>query len=604
MKKEWGEQLNLESALQQYFGYPQFRYNQQEIVQTILEGQDILAILPTGGGKSICYQLPAVMMDGLTLVISPLISLMKDQIDTLTLHNISAATLHSGLSTAEYMDVIMRLRQGQLKLLYIAPERLMAESTVSVLNNLTISQIAIDEAHCVSQWGHDFRPSFVEIRQFIRQLPKRPVITAFTATATNRVQQDIVLQLGLQHPKVVVNTFDRPNIKLTVLQPKDKMRTLIQHLSKDESIIVYAQTRKNVEKISDALVRLGYEATKYHAGLSSQERHDAQEAFIYDKKNIMVATNAFGMGIDKTDVRKVIHYNLPTDLEGYYQEAGRAGRDGLAAEAILLFAKQDIITAKFMIENSQDLNRTARLETMIQYANQTTCLRQFILRYFGEDSTPCQNCSSCLSEFEVQDVTKEGQMILSTVARLKYAFGMTMVANIVKGSRDKKVLENQFDQLTTYGLMQQYSLNQIKDIISLLVANQYLSLTEYKGLQLTTFARQLLLGEQRLTMKVQKVTPAKPVTSANQRTTAASGEMDIHLYNRLREVRLALAQEAQLPAYIIFSNRTLEDMVKKLPTDYESFLDVEGVGAVKADNYSEPFTKAIRDYLAQSVQQT
>ncbi|MFK8242903.1 MULTISPECIES: DNA helicase RecQ [unclassified Facklamia] len=586
--------MNAETALQHYFGYPKFRYNQAEIVQTILAKQDILAILPTGGGKSICYQLPAVLMNGLTLVISPLISLMKDQIDTLLLHNIPAATLHSGLSTEEYFEVMAQLRQGSIKLLYIAPERLMTDSILSVLNNTTISQIAIDEAHCVSQWGHDFRPSYVEIRQFIDRLEQRPVITAFTATATQKVQQDIILQLGLKQPKVVGNTFDRPNIKLTVLEPTDKMRTLVSYLSHDESIIIYAQTRKNVERIAEKLVQLGYKATKYHAGLSNQERHQAQEEFIYDKKNIIVATNAFGMGIDKTDVRKVIHYNLPTDLEGYYQEAGRAGRDGLAAEAILLFAKQDIVTAKFMIENGQDTNRLPRLETMIQYANQTTCLRQFILNYFGEASKPCQNCSSCLSEFDVQDITKEAQIILSTVARLKYAFGMTMVANVVKGSRDKKIVENNLNQLSTYGLMKEYSLGQIKDMISLLVANQYLAVTEHKGLMLTPLARQILLGEQQLTMKKQKTKVEKKLSNS----MADSSEIDIALYNRLRDMRFTLAQQAQLPAYIIFSNRTLEDMARKMPTDYDSFLEVEGVGAVKAMKYSEQFIQVIQAYLA------
>ncbi|MBK0347582.1 DNA helicase RecQ [Aerococcaceae bacterium zg-ZJ1578] len=586
--------MNAETALQHYFGYPKFRYNQAEIVQTILAKQDILAILPTGGGKSICYQLPAVLMNGLTLVISPLISLMKDQIDTLSLHNIPAATLYSGLSTEEYFEVMAQLRQGSIKLLYIAPERLMTDSILSILNNTSISQIAIDEAHCVSQWGHDFRPSYVEIRQFIDRLEQRPVITAFTATATQKVQQDIILQLGLKQPKVVVNTFDRPNIKLTVLEPTDKMRTLVSYLSHDESIIIYAQTRKNVERIAEKLVQLGYMATKYHAGLSNQERHQAQEEFIYDKKNIIVATNAFGMGIDKTDVRKVIHYNLPTDLEGYYQEAGRAGRDGLAAEAILLFAKQDIVTAKFMIENGQDMNRLPRLETMIQYANQTTCLRQFILNYFGEASKPCQNCSSCLSEFDVQDITKEAQIILSTVARLKYAFGMTMVANVVKGSRDKKIVENNLNQLSTYGLMKEYSLGQIKDMISLLVANQYLAVTEHKGLMLTPLARQILLGEQQLTMKKQKTKVEKRQSSS----MVDSSELDIALYNRLRDMRFTLAQQAKLPAYIIFSNRTLEDMARKMPTDYDSFLEVEGVGAVKAMKYSEQFIQVIQAYLA------
>ena len=395
MKNVKGERLfvQLESTLQQHFGYSAFRSGQKEIIETILAGGDALGVLPTGGGKSICYQLPALILPGLTVVVSPLISLMKDQVDTLTQLGIPAAYLNSSISNNEYQFIVDQLRQGALKLLYVAPERLNNENFIQFLAQQSISLVAVDEAHCVSQWGFDFRPSYRNINQFIEQLPLRPIVAGFTATATNLVQKDIVKQLDLVQPSVFINSFDRPNIKFSVLEPSDRNASLYQLLDKEEAIIIYVSTRKQVDKLHENLRQKGYSVGKYHAGLTNEERQQAHNSFINDTTNIIVATNAFGMGIDKTDVRKVIHYNLPKDLESYYQEAGRAGRDSLDAEAILLYHSQDIMTNKFLIGQSADESAEERLETMIRYANFTGCIRNYILQYFDEDATePCGNC--------------------------------------------------------------------------------------------------------------------------------------------------------------------------------------------------------------------
>lgn len=588
--------MQLEAVLQEHFGYSSFRSGQKEIIDTILSGRDVLGVLPTGGGKSICYQLTALMLPGLTVVVSPLISLMKDQVDTLTQLGIPAAYLNSTISNYEFQDITEQLRRKELKLLYIAPERLTNESFVSFIKQQDISLLAIDEAHCVSQWGFDFRPSYRNINQFIDQLPKRPVVASFTATATTLVQEDIVKQLDLRHPEVFINSFDRPNIKFTVLEPDNRESTLYQLINHEEAIIIYASTRKQVDKLHENLRVKGYAVSKYHAGMEQVARKQAQNDFINDQTNIVVATNAFGMGIDKTDVRKVIHYNLPKDLESYYQEAGRAGRDSLEAEAILLYQAQDIMTNKYLIAQSSDQLAEKRLETMIQYANFTGCLRSYILQYFGE--TPiesCGNCSSCLGEVKIVDVTKEAQMILSCMIRMKLNFGMTMIVDVLRGSQNQRVLENNFDELSTYGIMKKYSAQQIRDIISALVAHRYIAVTEYRGLYVTAKANSLLRGEAELSIKERSY---KEATST--RTTATPKNVNQDLYEALREVRWELAQAEHVPAYIIFSNKSLEDMANKLPQTREEFLFVEGVGAVKADKYAGQFLSTIQDFLLTS----
>lgn len=591
--------MTLTVALERNFGYSTFRPGQEDIISALMQDQDVLGVLPTGGGKSVCYQLPAILKAGLTIVISPLISLMHDQIDSLKQHGISADFINSSLTQQEYSEIRYRLRQGGVKLLYIAPERLENQFFVNEISRLPISMIAVDEAHCVSQWGHDFRQSYRQISSFIDALPHRPTIAAFTATATELVRGDIIEQLQLTEPNVFINSFDRPNIKFTVKEPSNKMQELKDYLKDaEDSTIIYAQTRKNVDQIHEHLLKSGHSVAKYHAGLSAQVRANAQDDFIYDRAKIMIATNAFGMGIDKTDVRKVIHYNMPTDLEGYYQEAGRAGRDGLESEAILLFGKQDIVSSKFLIENSQDPTSISRLDTMIQYANHTSCLRRFILNYFGENrQVDCMNCSSCLSEFTTVEVTREAQMVLSCIVRMKHSFGMTMITNVLRGSKEKKLLDWDFDELSTYGLLKHKSESFVKNVISLLLANHYLNLNQHKGLELTSRAQALLKGDEQLMMKEQ-VDSARNSSRRNVFVTISAEDPD--LYEALRVLRNDLASEAGMPSYIIFNNKSLVDMANKKPTTYQAFLEVDGVGSVKADNYWKVFTDLIKKYEAKS----
>ena len=598
--KERAYFVQLEASLQEHFGYSSFRPGQKEIINTILSGQDTLGILPTGGGKSVCYQLPALMLPGLTVVISPLISLMKDQVDTLTQLGVQAAYLNSTISSEEFQDIIQQLRQRTLKMLYVAPERLENPSFQAFLSKQNISLFAVDEAHCVSQWGFDFRPSYRNITQFINQLPQRPRMAAFTATATKRVQEDIVTQLELEDPGVFINSFDRPNIKFSVIEPNNRLVTLHSLINHDEAIIIYANTRKQVDKLHLELKQEGYAVNKYHAGMEHDQRQQSQSEFINDECNIIVATNAFGMGIDKTDVRKVIHFNLPKDLESYYQEAGRAGRDSLDAEAILLYHSQDIMTNKFLIAQSNDELAHRRLEMMIQYASFTGCLRNFILRYFGEfPNEPCGNCSNCMGEMRQIDVTKEAQMILSCMLRMKHQFGMTMIIDVLRGSQNQRVLDNRFDELSTYGIMKTYSVQQIRDIISALLAYQYIGVTEHRGLYATEASKMLLMGKTTLTIKERKYLKA----STSRRRTV-SKDVNADLYEQLRQVRAQLAKEEGMPAYIIFSNKSLEDMASRMPNTYEEFLDVEGVGSVKAEKYAGYFLPAIQEYSSSNPNAT
>ena len=598
--KERAYFVQLEASLQEHFGYSSFRPGQKEIINTILSGQDTVGILPTGGGKSVCYQLPALMLPGLTVVISPLISLMKDQVDTLTQLGVQAAYLNSTISSEEFQDILQQLRQRTLKLLYVAPERLEHPSFQEFLSKQNISLFAVDEAHCVSQWGFDFRPSYRNITQFINQLPQRPRMAAFTATATKRVQDDIVAQLELEDPGVFINSFDRPNIKFSVIEPNNRLVTLHSLINHDEAIIIYANTRKQVDKLHLELKQQGYAVNKYHAGMEHDQRQQSQSEFINDECNIIVATNAFGMGIDKTDVRKVIHFNLPKDLESYYQEAGRAGRDSLDAEAILLYHSQDIMTNKFLIAQSNDELAHRRLEMMIQYASFTGCLRNFILRYFGEfPNEACGNCSNCMGEMRQIDVTKEAQMILSCMFRMKHQFGMTMIIDVLRGSQNQRVLDNRFDELSTYGIMKTYSVQQIRDIISALIAYQYIGVTEHRGLYATEASKMLLMGKTTLTIKERKYLKA-----SNSQKRTVSKDVNADLYEQLRQVRAQLAKEEGMPAYIIFSNKSLEDMASRMPNTYEEFLDVEGVGSVKAEKYAGYFLPAIQEYSSSNPNTT
>lgn len=584
-------------VLEKYFGYSSFRNPQEDIIKNIINQKDVLAILPTGGGKSLCYQLPALILDGLTLVISPLISLMKDQVDQLKLMGIQAEYLNSSISYANTLKIYENIEKNLIKLLYIAPERLenfdfLQEKIIS-----KISFVAVDEAHSISQWGHDFRPSYRNISAFIEKLPKRPIVSAFTATATKKVRDDIIFQLNMNSPKVYVNSFDRPNIKFEIKEPSNKIDYLLENLDREKSTIIYAQTRKNVEKIYEKLKENDFLVEKYHAGLMNKERQEAQDNFIYDKSNIIVATNAFGMGIDKPDVREVIHYNMPSDIESYYQEAGRAGRDFLESKAVLLFSKQDIITAKTLIEGTQDPYKKEKLQDMIRYTSSTNCLRNFILNYFGEEADEkCMNCSSCLEEFETIDVTRQAQIILSCVYRMKIPFGMTMITNVLRGSKDKKLLSFGFDKISTYNLLKEYSETQIKEIISILLSGNYLKINQYKGLELTAKAKDVFENKDIIYAKNRKETKVKE----SKKTHIDGYFTDEILFARLKKLRLDLAKNKNIPPYIIFSNDSLKDMSVFMPTNIEEFLKISGVGEIKAKKYSEVFTKEINNYIIEN----
>ena len=608
--------------LSRYFGYTEFRGAQEELIDAVLAGQDVLGIMPTGGGKSLCYQIPALMLPGLTLVISPLISLMQDQVLALKTAGIPAAYLNSTLSLEQQSLVFRNLRQGRYKILYAAPERLLGEGFLAMAREVPISLVAVDEAHCISQWGQDFRPSYLKIPEFLQSLPQRPVVCAYTATATPAVRRDIQKCLGLQNPLVKVTGFDRPNLRFEVRTPESKRGTLLTLLAlrKDKSGIVYCSTRKEVDQVCSFLLDRGFAAARYHAGLPDELRRQNQEDFLYDRKTVMVATNAFGMGIDKSNVSYVIHYNMPQSMESYYQEAGRAGRDGEPAECILLFGKRDIITAKFLIEKSYeeselpDEEREAlkqrdmkRLWDMVDYCQTPGCLRQYILGYFGQYNTPkCGNCGNCAppkketpppepEEPDVlgtKDITKEAQMVLSCIKRIDTALGhnstITMTVLVLRGSKDKRLRENGLDKLSTYGLMNAYSREELREIIAQLVQQGYLNCGSSEILETTAAAGNVLFRGERVIVTMEQSALARRFPQSGT-VTADSG-----LLAALKALRLKLAEKEKVPAFVIFSNATLEDMAKKQPKNMAEFRTVSGVGAVKAQRYGDVFLKELK----------
>ena len=587
--------MQIHQALSQYFGYSSFREPQEAIIQAILHKKDTLAILPTGGGKSLCYQLPAILLPGLTIVISPLISLMKDQVDSLRAQQIPAAYLNSSLDSHNYQEILTAVHQKQVKLLYVAPERLLQPGFIALMNQVQPQLVAVDEAHCVSQWGHDFRPSYRQIRDFVQTLDHRPILSAFTATASELVRQDICQQLDLNNPQVFISSFDRPNIQLSIQEPADKFTALKDLLPSKEPCIIYCSSRKGVDQLGIALQKAGYQAACYHAGLSHQERQKAQDDFLFDRIQIMVATNAFGMGIDKSDVRLVVHYNMPKDIENYYQEIGRAGRDGLASQAVLFFASRDILTAKYFIEESQDQYAKDRLEAMIRYARHSGCLRQYLLSYFGQTVPDhCGNCSYCLGEFKVRNMTREGQMILSCVIRMKAPYGMTLLAEVLKGSQNQKIRKHHFDQLSTYGLLKDLSLTTIKHLISQVIASNYLLVNRHHGLEISPKALRLLQGKDRLAIRENLMVASNRLRYNH--TSSQDAVLYPDLYQLLKDLRLKLAQEENLPAYIIFNNASLVDMTNQLPLNVQEFQRINGVGPVKADKYGQAFLDIIQTY--------
>lgn len=603
--------LDKKAILKQYFGYSTFRNGQDQVVEAILQGRDVICVMPTGAGKSICYQVPALLFDGITLVISPLISLMKDQVNSLTQNGIGAAFLNSSLSAVQYARTFENIKNGMYKIVYIAPERLLVSDFLNACRGIKIDLLAIDEAHCISQWGQDFRPSYLKIADFVNSLGYRPAIAAFTATATSEVKDDIEYLLKLKTPFRITTGFDRPNLKFEVIRPKNKLTALLELLNKriNCSGIIYCSTRKTVEELAKALDDSGFSVTKYHAGLVDDIRKKNQEDFVYDRKNIMVATNAFGMGIDKSNVSYVIHYNMPKDIESYYQEAGRAGRDGSSAECILLYNAGDIHTNQFLIEKSepnyelsveqQELLKERdydRLKQMTFYSITNTCLRNFILSYFGEKSSNyCGNCSNCLTQFHEVDVTVEAQKILSCIKRTGERFGKKMICDILRGSKNERIIRMGLDRQTTYGLMKEYKEAYVREIIDYLEFEGYIKSrgNDYPTLTITPKSNPVLLGNENIVMRQAKL---KESTVRKSKTEKIIENIDSNLFDELKVLRRELADEKNVPAFVVFSDATLIDMCKKLPTTANELLEVSGVGKVKLELYGGMFLQAIKSY--------
>jgi ATP-dependent DNA helicase RecQ len=594
-----GRVIILEKArqiLQKYYGYPSFREGQEKIIHSILQANDTFAIMPTGAGKSICFQIPALLFPGVTLVISPLISLMKDQVDALGSLGIAAAFINSSLDYWEVEERVDRAKRGEYKILYIAPERLEVKTFLALVRTLEISMLVVDEAHCISQWGHDFRPSYLSVAPLIQALPRRPILSAFTATATEEVKQDIVNRLFLAQTNVFVTGFDRRNLSFEVNRGENKRDFVLKYLAdnRDQSGIIYAATRKEVDNLFELLQKKGLAVGRYHAGLGDAERIRSQEEFLYDDLRVMVATNAFGMGIDKSNVRYVIHYNMPKNIEAYYQEAGRAGRDGELGECILLFGAQDIILQKYLIDQTalapeRKMNEFKKLQTMVDYCHTQKCLRKFILEYFGDnvENLVCGNCGNCNDDRELTDITAVAQTIFSCIIRMKERFGVTMIAEVLKGSKGKKILQLRFDLLSTYGLLKERTLEEIKDLINLLIAEDYLALTEgeYPVVKTRPQAIAVLKNEARVFQK-----------ELSKKTKV---EADNTLFEKLRVLRREISQTEKVPPYIIFADSTLRQMCDDCPTNMKTMLRIKGVGEAKFAKYGAQFLKVIHDYLAE-----
>jgi len=628
--------------LKQYFGYDEFRDGQETLIDSILTYKDTLGIMPTGAGKSICFQLPALMFEGITIVISPLISLMKDQVSALNQVGIHAAFLNSSLTAGQYRLAMQYTKEGRYKIIYVAPERLMTEEFIDFALDANISMISVDEAHCVSQWGQDFRPSYLKIVEFIDKLPKRPVISAFTATATTEVKNDIIKMLKLKEPTIVSTGFDRKNLFFSVQSPVDKYAVTHKFIvdNPDQSGIIYCLTRKVVEEVCSRLSAEGIDVTRYHAGLSDEERRNNQDDFIYDRKPIMVATNAFGMGIDKSNVRFVIHYNMPKNIESYYQEAGRAGRDGETAVCTLLYGGQDVITNQFFIDNNNDKEELdynmreivrererERLKKMTYYCFTNECLRDYILRYFGEyGSNYCGNCSNCLTQFEEIDVTEIARQIIGCAQSSRQRFGMGVIIDTIHGNDLAKLKKNHMNENIHFGSMKDQPVFILRQVMNHLILQNYVYLTneEYAICKLTEKAGEILEEDQQIIMKlatkqdklednqrVKKEKLAKKLKKAAGKTGRKSTgrgkqnslqtveediDIDENLFEHLRNLRMEIAKEEKVPPYIVFSDKTLILLCQSKPKNQEEMLAVSGIGQFKLDKYGERFMEAIKSY--------
>ncbi len=606
----------INNVLKKYFGYDEFRPGQNDLINEILKGNDVLGIMPTGAGKSICFQVPAIMNEGITLVVSPLISLMQDQVKTLNSVGIRAAYINSSLSARQIEKVLLNAVNETYKIIYVAPERLLTNSFLEFVEKTNITMLTVDEAHCISQWGQDFRPSYAEIPEFIRKLKKRPVVSAFTATATERVKEDISQMLELKDPYVLVTGFNRENLYFEVINSSEKNYDLFKFLKdKEEKCgVIYCSTRKQVEEVCQILCKRGYSAAMYHAGMSQEERAENQRNFVYDKIKIIVATNAFGMGIDKPDVNFVIHYNMPKDIESYYQEAGRAGRDGAYAHCLMLYNGKDFMINKFLIDSREDdesididpevaarikENSYKRLREMTFYSTTNNCLRNYILKYFGENPDMyCGNCSNCDTKFEIVDVSIESQKILSCVKRTGERFGKVMIIDVLTGSENKKVLQWGFDKLSVYGISKENS-QRIRMIIDNLITLGYLNQTdqEYPTLALNLKSWDILSGKKKLEIKIPKEKEKKekiPKAKAGRYMQIQDGKQGI--FKELRKLRSRLAREQSVPAYMIFSDATLIDMSNKEPKTLVDLMEVSGIGQVKCDKYGKECIAAIKAY--------
>lgn len=583
----------INQTLKHYYGYTSFRPGQQTIIEAILDGQDAIGIMPTGGGKSLCYQIPAIEMEGITLVISPLISLMKDQVDGLVSMGVKAGFLTSQLTLDQQNETLRQAMHNEIDLLYVSPERLENTYFLGRLRQMQVNLIAVDEAHCISQWGHDFRPSYQAIPAVRDHCSTNPPFAAFTATATQKVREDIVSKLELNDPYAFTASFDRPNLTFSIVHPKKKQDKLLELLKDKESSIIYCNTRKNVERVHSLLKKKGYDVGYYHAGLTPAERTQYQEDFLYDKSPIIVATNAFGMGIDKSNVRRVIHYNMPLDMESYYQEAGRAGRDGAPAEAILFYSSQDIITNNLLIEQGNHPHAKKNLNTIISYCKTGRCLRKTILDYFDEvpQFDSCDNCSNCNGETEVVEVTQSCQKILSCIFRMDQQYGMGLITDVLRGKENARIKSQRFNELSTHGIMKDSTDEEIKDIIALMVSEQFLHVggDQYPILKFTEKSVDLLHARHQLFMTKHQ----KETVKAKQPFTE---EYEEDLFEQLRALRKEIATQIGKPPFVVFTDKALMSMAAVFPLTPEDFLSVHGVGEAKLEKYGEDFINVIKAY--------
>ena len=603
-------------ALKAVFGYDSFRQGQESVINAVLDGRDILAVMPTGAGKSLCYQVPAMLLSGITLVISPLISLMQDQVKALNEAGVDAAFINSSLSEKEMHDTFKNASKGQYKIIYVAPERLMSEGFVRLAKGVEISMITVDEAHCISQWGQDFRPSYMDIAEFVNVLDKRPIISAFTATATQNVREDIICSLGLTNPYFLVTGFDRENLFFQVDKPQSKDRFILDYLDrhKGESGIIYCATRKNVDSLYTLLKKRNISVAKYHAGISIEERKQMQDDFVFDYTSIVIATNAFGMGIDKSNVRFVIHYNMPSSMENYYQEAGRAGRDGLNSECILLFSPQDIIINRFLLEHKDfsDIDPTdamtirerdiKRLQIMEGYCYTTECLRNYILKYFGEDpKRPCDDCGNCLRQFETIDMTDEAKKIINCIYESRGRYGKNIIMDTVLGAKTARLEEIGASKYKSYGVLESSNKTLLRRLIEELLLEGYIQTGEYQVLKLGDISK-LKLKDTKVLVKItdedkatnRKLKPKKNIKGMDSLTSSG-----FKLFDKLKELRLEIAREEKMPPYIVFNDKTLIDMCAKMPTTKSDMLNVSGVGENKYGKYGERFIAVIKEYAKQ-----